>query len=62
MPQKRLPAIGDRAIWEKVTGLAGIRWDSAVEKVWKNIGVNQEDILSAERFGRYNKTEVEERI
>ena len=36
MPKKRLPAIADRAVWEKVTkGRAGIRWDSVVEKVWK---------------------------
>ena len=45
MPKKRLSAIGDIAVWEKVTkGRAGIRWDSVVEKVWKDIGGNQEDI------------------
>ena len=34
MPQTRLPAIVDRAVWEKVTkGRVGIRWDSVVEKV-----------------------------
>ena len=33
MPKKRLPAIADRAVREKVTkGRAGIRWDSVVEK------------------------------
>ena len=32
MPKKRLPAIADRAVWEKVTkGRAGIRWDSSRE-------------------------------
>ena len=32
MPKKRLPAIADRAGWEKVTKVrAGIRWDSAVK-------------------------------
>ena len=42
MPKKRLPAIADRAVLEKVTkGRAGIRWDSAVEKVWQDIGGNQ---------------------
>ena len=42
MPKKRLPAIADRDVWEKVTkGRAGIRWDSVVEKVWKYIGGNQ---------------------
>ena len=33
MPEKRLPAIVDRAIWEKITKRrAGIRWANAVEK------------------------------
>ena len=42
----------------KVTkGRAGIRWDSVVEKVWKDIGGNQEEILSIETFAGY-KTEV----
>ena len=46
MPKKGLPAIADRAVWEKATkGRAGIRWDIIVEKVWKDIGGNQEDIL-----------------
>ena len=46
MSKKRLPAIADRAVWEKVTkGRAGIRWDSVVEKVWKDIRGNQEEIL-----------------
>ena len=28
----------DGAVWEKATkGRAGIRWDSAVEKVWKDV-------------------------
>ena len=62
MPKKRLPAIVDRAVWEKVTkGRAGIRWDGVVEKVWKDIGGNQEEMMSAGKFGRY-KAEVEERI
>ena len=35
--EKRLPAMVDRAVWEKVTkGRAGIRWDSVVDKVWKD--------------------------
>ena len=39
MPEKRLPAIADRAVWEKITnGRAGIRWDNVVEKVWKKLG------------------------
>ena len=37
-PKKRLPAIVDRAVWEKVRKRrAGIWWDSLVEKVWKDI-------------------------
>ena len=51
MPKKRLPPIADRAAWEKVTkGRAGIRWNSVVDKVWENIGGNQEEILSIEEF------------
>ena len=39
MPKKRLPAIADRAVREKVSkGRAGLRLDSVVEKVWKDIG------------------------
>ena len=57
-----MPAIADRTVWEKVAkGRAGIRWDSVVEKVWKDIGGNQEEILSIEKFAGY-KTEVKERI
>ena len=53
MPKKRLPAIADRAVWERVTkGRAGTRWDSVVEKGWRGIGGNQEEIpeLSREKF------------
>ena len=62
MPQARLPAIVGRAAWERVTKRrAGIRWDSVVEKVWKDIGGNQEEMMSAEKFGR-SKAEVDERV
>ena len=48
--------IPDRAVWEKVTkGRAGIRWNSVVEKVWKDIGGNQEEILSIENFAGCKK-------
>ena len=62
MPKKRLPAVADRAVWEKVAnGRAGIRWASVVEKVWKDIGGNQAELfLSREKFGGY-KTDVKER-
>ena len=60
--KKRLPAIADRAVWEKATkGRAGTMWDIVVEKVWKDIGGSQEEILSIERFAGY-KTEVTENI
>ena len=61
MPTKRLPAIVDRAVSEKITkGRASARCDSVVEKVWKDIGGNLEELMSAEKFGKY-KAEVVER-
>ena len=58
MPKTTLPAMADRAVWEKLAkGRAGIRWDSVVEKVWKDIEGNQEEILSVEKCAGY-KTEV----
>ena len=60
MPEKRLPAIADRAVWEKMTkGRAGITWDNVVDKIWKELGGDQEGVLSVEKFGGY-KTEVKE--
>ena len=60
MPKERLLAIADRAVWNKVTKeRAGIRWDSVVEKVWKNIGGNQEEILSIDTLRGYS-TEIKE--
>ena len=33
MPKKRLPAIADKAVWEKVTkGRAAIRWDNVYSR------------------------------
>ena len=33
-PEKRLPVIADRALWEKITTeRAGTRWDNVVEKI-----------------------------
>ena len=62
MPEKRLPAIADRAIREKITkGRAEIRWDNVVEKIWKGLGGDQEDTLSMEKFGGH-KTEIKEII
>ena len=62
MPEKRLPAIVDRAAWEKMTkGRAGTSWDNVVEKIWKDLGGDQEEVLSMEKFGGY-KTEGNEII
>ena len=40
---------------------AGIRWDNVVEKMRKDSGGDQEEVLSLEKFGGY-KTEVREII
>ena len=62
MPEKRLPAIVDRAVCEKITKRrAGIRWDNVVEKIWKDLVGGQEEVLSIKKFGGY-KTEVKETI
>ena len=62
MPEARLPAIVDRAVWEKIPeGRAGIRWDTVIEKIWKDLGGDQEEVLSIEKFGGY-KIEARERI
>ena len=62
MPEKRLPAIVDRVVREKITkGRAGIRWDNVVEKILKELGRDQEDIPSIEKSGGY-KTELKEII
>ena len=45
------PYIVDRAVWEKVAkGRAGIRGGSVVEKVRKDTGGNQQEIMPAEKF------------
>ena len=36
---------------------AGIRWDTVVEKIWKDLVGDQEEVLFIEKFGMY-KTEV----
>ena len=56
MPQQRLSAIVDNAVWQKVTKRqAGIRWDNVVEQIWKDIGGDQEEVLSTEKFDGYKK-------
>ena len=58
----RLPAIADRAVWEKVTkGRVEERWDSVAGKVWKDTGGNQEEILSIEKFDGYKTEAIEVR-
>ena len=57
-----MATIVDRDVWEKVTkGRAGIKWDNVVEKIWKDLGGDQEEVLSIDKFGGY-KTEQEGRI
>ena len=52
MPKKRLPAIANRAVWEKVTKKrAGIWWDSVVEKVRKDMGGSQKYTVHREVCG-----------
>ena len=61
MPEKKLPAIADKAVCEKTTkGRVGIRWDNVVGKIWKDLG-DLEEVLSIEKFGGY-KTDLKERI
>ena len=49
-----MPAIADGAVWEEVTkGRAGKRWDSIVDKAWKEIGRNQGEILATKKLGGY---------
>ena len=58
MPEKKLPAIVDRAVWEKLTKeRAGIRWDNVVETIRKDLGGDQEEVLPIEKFGGY-ETEI----
>ena len=58
----RLPAIADRAVWEKVTkGRVEERWDSVAGKVWKDTGGTQEEILSIEKFDGYKTEAIEVR-
>ena len=36
---------------ETTRGLIGSRWDNVVEKRWKDLGGDQEDVLSIKKFG-----------
>ncbi|CAB1096278.1 unnamed protein product [Ectocarpus sp. CCAP 1310/34] len=55
MSDDRLPAMVDKAAWGKATpGKKGIRWDKVVERVWKEIG-NEEETLDTEGFGGSKK-------
>ena len=60
MPEKRLPAIVDGAVREIITKRrAGIRRDNVVKIIWKDLGGDQEEVLSIDKFGGC-KTEVKE--
>ncbi|CAB1109618.1 unnamed protein product [Ectocarpus sp. CCAP 1310/34] len=55
MSDDRLPAMVDKAAWGKATpGKKGIRWDKVVERVWKEIG-DEEETLDTEGFGGFKK-------
>lgn len=55
MPRKGLPAIVDGTVWEEVTkGQVGIRCDSLVEKIWKDMRGNTDGILPIDEYGAYN--------
>ena len=68
MPEERLPAVADRAAWEKITKRrAGTRWDNVVEQIWKGLGRDQDEVLSIEKFDGYktkgnNRAEKRERL
>ena len=48
-----MPAMVDRVVWKKVTKEAArMRWDRKVEKVWKETGGNQDEILPIARGTR----------
>ena len=45
MPETRLPAILNLAVWEKKTkGRAQTIWDNVVKKRWKGLGADQEEV------------------
>ena len=46
---------------ENIKGRAGLKEDNVVEKVWKELREDQEEVRSIEIFGGY-KTEVKARI
>ena len=53
MPEKRLPAIQLIELYGKkgTRGGAGVRCDSVVEKLWKEKGGNQEEMVPVEKLG-----------
>ena len=47
-----MSAVADRVVWEEVTkGRAVLRRNNVVEKVRKDVGGTQEEILSIEKYG-----------
>ena len=61
VPGKRLPAIADRAVREKITRASWNKWDNTVEKIWKGLEGDPEEVLFIEKFNGY-KTKVKARI
>ena len=63
MPENRLPAIADKAVWEKIRkGRAGIGWDDVVDKIWKAFKGRPRRGTVYEEFDGYAITQVKERI
>ena len=61
LPEKRLPAIADRAVWEKITkGRAGIEWDNVVEKIWKDLG-DQEHTVHEKKWRVQDRSKSKDR-
>lgn len=54
MPRERESAIVDRAAWQNVTQVpAGIREESVVEKVWKDIEGTEGEITLKDLYSRH---------
>ena len=65
MPEKRMPAIVDMAVWEKTTkGRAGIRRVNVFDKICKDLGGDEKEVhrsLAGTRHTKKKEYEVEER-
>ena len=60
MQRKRLLAMVD-GVWKKVTRGQPVQWDKEVERVWKGIGGNEDEVLFMGESAGY-KTKVRDMI